>query len=152
MTKLKKLKPIKKIAGEILIYLYDRQRSEAFALKNAMLRFDDALDTVALVGNGEIEKVLLYAANGSSSDAYNALDYLRENSLIEFSSSPDSGGVSILNMHVISIGVDIIEGIERNNGAVENFNIMFNFKLADNISIDALVKNEIESLVKASII
>lgn len=72
-----KLKPIKTIAGEILIYLYNRQRKEAFTLKDSMLRFNDALDKIVLQGKNEFEIALLNATRNSHSDAYNALDYLR---------------------------------------------------------------------------
>ena len=151
MTK-KELKPIKKIAGELLIYLYNRERSEAFALKSAMLRFNDALTTVSLEGKDEFTKVLLYAANDSSADAYNALEYLSEQMFIEARASRDSGGVMMHGFHVTSRGVDIIEGIEQDQQLRNQFNITFNFKLAENINVDALVKNEIESLVKASVL
>jgi len=147
------IKPIKKIAGEVLIYLYDRQRKEAFALSyDAMLRFESVNSQVVLHGAGKFEKVLLHAANSQASDAYNALDYLQGYSFIEFIASHASGGsVTMHNFHVLQPGIDIIEGIEQDDESRHSFNVTFNFKLADNINIEALIKNEVESLIKASI-
>lgn len=57
----------------------------------------------------------------------------------------------MMNFHVMSGGIDIIEGIERGAEARKVFNVTFNFKLAENINIDSLLKNEMESLVKMSV-
>lgn len=142
------------MAGEVLIYLYDRHRKQAFELSNTSLLFKREAESITLPGNDEFPKVLLHAASDSGADAYNILDYLKQKGFLEFSGGkPLSGGVvHLYGFHLTSTGVDIIEDIVRDDGSRQHFNVTFNFNLNNEINVEALVKNEIESLVKASVL
>lgn len=85
-------------------------------------------------------------------DIYNSLVYLKGHRLIDYNKMGDTGSENFAGFKVTSNGVDIIEGIERTEEQKRQFNIIFNLKLADNISIDSLIKNEIGSIFKASVV
>jgi hypothetical protein len=44
-----------------------------------------------------------------------------------------------------------VEGVERDNEAKEKFTINFNIKLADNVTVESLIKSEVGSIFKGSI-
>ena len=141
---------IKKISGDILLYMYSVQRCEGFS--NRILSFQRMDKGVKLSANSDFEKDIFKIADNSAVNLYNAIRYLEEKSFIDFNDSGDTGGDHFVNIHVTAFGVDIIEGIERDNEAREKFNITFNIKLADNINIESLIKNELSSLVKLGLI
>jgi hypothetical protein len=57
----------------------------------------------------------------------------------------------IHGFRVTASGVDIIEGVERDVTAKQNFTINFNIKVADNITVESLIKNELGSIFKGSL-
>jgi len=59
-----------------------------------------------------------------------------------------------VDIRVETAGIDIIEGLGHSDSATKQFNTIFNFRLADNITVDSLIKNEInvESIFKASVL
>ena len=82
--------------------------------------------------------------------------YLKSKKLISFREDKDSSAITLWNIEVDATGIDIIEGVGHNKEATKEFNIAFNLKLADNITLDSLIKNEvgfnIESIIKNSVI
>lgn len=153
------LKAVKTISGELLIYFYWLQRSDITKLSDSILSFQLRHLPEELAGNGpvitrredtilSIDKLSQY----NDGDLFQALRYLHDYGLVEFNESPSNMDVSLLNIRVTASGIDIVEGIERGNDAVQNFNITFNFNLNNDITIENLVKAELGSIFKASVL
>lgn len=148
---------IKKISGEILLYLYLLQRQDIGKLRGAMLSFglwhlpegkvgaqlDRRSETILGVSDFDA-----YTDN----DLYNAFSYLYESGLIDYRDSKDNAGSHFINLKVTSYGVDMIEGIERGPEEKKIFNTTFNFNITNEMTIESLLKAEFGSLIKASLI
>ena len=145
------MKSIKKISGDVLLYLYSIQRKNGFP-RDSILSFQREDNGAKLSVSSNFEKGIFKIASDSSVDLYNAIRYLEEKSFIDFNDSRDTSGYCFINIRVTAFGVDIIEGIERDDEAKKEFNITFNIKIADNINIESLIKNELGSLVKLGLI
>lgn len=147
------MKSIKKISGDILLFLYSLQRKEGIP-QHEIIRFSH-------FGEGKVSEfecseklkgVLMKLADDSIQDLYGAMIYLKEKHFIDCKWEIDSGGDNIFLLRVSAFGIDIIEGIERGKEEKNQFNVNFNIKLADNINLESLIKTEIGSLVKVSLI
>jgi len=151
------MESIKKIAGRILLYFYYVQRDNYAYLNDFSLSFqirhfsDGEKSPVMSDKEHEISKNLI-KISGSDNNIYNALIYLWKKGFINMSKSPDNVSDHFLNINVSSDGIDIVEGIERGEEEKREFHVTFNIKLAENINIESLIKAEIGSLFKASII
>ena len=88
----------------------------------------------------------------SDGDLYNALKYLHDCGLLTFSESKSNVDDSYHNFELTASGVDLIEGIERGEVERNQFNVTFNFNINNNITVESLLKMELGSLVKASLI
>ena len=145
------MKPIKKIAGDILLLLYAIQR-ERGSLDTEIISFDRDTKNKAELEKSKLGKKLLEITEGSIVDTYNAIRYLEEGYFLSFKESNDNMTYNFLNPRVTKIGIDIVEGIEQSEKERNEFYITFNIKLADNINLESLIKNEIGSLIKGSLI
>ena len=151
------MEPIKKIAGKILLYFYSIQISDYVKLHDLILEFQmrhfsDKNDKSPKITHKKNEIVQnLINISGNDNNVYNALAYLQSEGLIEMSKSSDNVSDNFLNFSVSSMGVNIIEGIEKRAEERDNFYITFNIKLADNVNIDSLIKTELGSLIKTSL-
>ena len=146
------MKPIKKIAGELLLYLYSIQRNDASLLLEILSFNRDRDGKINLSEGSKLVENILKITNKSSIDVFNALNYLSGKYFISFSYSENTGGYLFNSIRVTSNGTDIIEGIERGPKEKKEFNINFNIKLADNINVESLLKAELGSLFKAALI
>lgn len=150
--------PIKKISGEILLYLYLLQRQDVGKLKNATLSFGLWHKPKNSEGSGaqldrrpqSIFQVSDFDAY-SDNDLYNALVYLYDSGLIDYKNSQDNTGSNLFNLKVTASGVDIIEGIERGAEEKKIFNMTFNFNITNDVTVESLLKAEFGSLIKASL-
>jgi len=151
------MEAIKKIAGKMLLYFYTLQRNDYsslydFGLSFQMRHFPKGEKSPAINDkNNEISQTLI-KISGNDNNAYNALIYLCEKGFINMSKTSDNVSDHFLNINVSSEGIDIIEGIERGETEKKEFNIIFNIKIADNINIESLIKTELGSLIKASLL
>lgn len=154
-----KLVSIKKISGEVLLYFYWIQRQDISKLCDTSMSFQLRHFPIDKKNTGpelerrhetilNISELKLY----SDGDLYNALNYLYDCGLINFNKSSTNVGDHILNIQLTASGVDIIEGIECGNTEQEYFNITFNFNVQNNITVESLLKAELGSLFKASLI
>ncbi len=146
---------IKKISGEILLYLYLIQRQDAGKLKNIMLTFGtralpDRKSTLQLDSRSESVFKINDFDFYSDNDIYNALVYLYDSSLIEYKESRYNTGLHLINFKVTSSGINIVESIERGSGERQNFNMTFNFNIKNNVTVESLLKTKFESIFKAS--
>lgn len=149
------MKPIKTIAGEILLYFYYIQRESFSKLHNAIIRFDfglfDNKDT-----NFDNREKTIFGLNKfntySDNDIYNAINYLSDSFLISFKESKDNMGSNLFSFRLTSEGINLIEGIERGSDEKKNFNITFNFNINNEVTVESLLKAEFGSLIKASIL
>lgn len=141
------LKPIKEIAGEILLYFYYIQRQDLSSLKNLIVIFE-----IRNLEESESPSIQSQPSNTSIFqdlrkmvpdvyDTYNALKYLEEKSFLNFKENQDNKRNILFLFFLTSEGIDIIEGIERDEDAKKQFNVTFNIE----------VKNNIESLLKAQL-
>lgn len=144
-------KSIKKIAGDLLIYLYSFQRENAFSLEALVLNFN-LENGVNMTDRSKFGEVVIKIADNSSNDAYNAFKYLFESGFINYKVSTETRSSSIYHINLTSAGIDIIEGIERGAKEKDKFNITFNIKLAETINIESLIKTELGSLIKTSLL
>lgn len=151
------MKTIKTISGEILLYLYLLQRQNVGELKGQMLSFglwhNSASNEGACLNkrSGTIFGSKDFDAY-TDNDLYNALVYLGDSSLIDFTDSKDNTGSHFFNLKVTSHGVDIIEGIERGEEERNVFNVTFNFNVTNDVTVESLLKAEFGSLFKASVL
>ena len=137
------MKPIKKIAGDILIFFYYIQRKNGTPIAD-ILRFSNNFNgPIAIEGNNQFNEGILKIASESHIDAYNAINYLYEKGFIECKIKSDTGGDDYIMLKVSSSGIDIIEGIERGKDEKKEFNIIFNIKIAENMNIDSLIKTQL---------
>ena len=152
------MKPIKTIAGEILLYFYYLQRTDTIKLRDALLSFqlrhfpEDRKEKGILLEH-RTDSILNVneLINYHDSDLFNAINYLNDCCLITMNESQDSGGVHLLNLKLTALGFDLIEGIERGREERTQFNVTFNFNLENNVTVENLLKAELGSLIKASI-
>lgn len=148
---------IKKIAGEILLYLYILQRQDIGKLKNAMLSFalwhlPEGKEGAQLDRRSETILGVSDFDAYTDNDLYNALSYLYESALIDFRDSRDSAGSHLINLKVTSHGIDMVEGIERGPEEKRVFNTTFNFNITNDVTVESLLKAEFGSLIKASLL
>ncbi|MCD6410390.1 hypothetical protein J7K92_00375 [bacterium] len=145
------MKPIKKIAGDILLLLYALQRKRG-SLDAEIISFDRDMNSKAELEKSELGKKLLKVAAESITDVYNAMRYLEEGCFISFKESNDNMTYYFFNLRVTKSGIDIVEGIERGEKERKEFHITFNIKLADNVNLESLIKNEVGSFIKGLLI
>lgn len=151
------MKTIKTISGEILLYLYLLQRQDVGKLKGQMLHFGLWHNPTASEGAqmSNRSKSIFNTKDFDAytdNDLYNALVYLYDSSLVDYSESKDNTGSHFLNLKVTSYGVDIIEGIERGEEERKIFNVTFNFNVTNDVTVESLLKAEFGSLFKASVL
>ena len=141
---------LKKIAGDILLILYFLQRQHGYC-DGGIISIDRKMDNPEALEKSTLGAKLI--KNGRSvADVYNALRYLQEKDFVSLSENNDNQTFNIFDLRVSAGGIDIIEGIVRGPEERQQFYITFNIKLTDSINIETLIKNEIGSLFKASVI
>jgi hypothetical protein len=148
---------IKKISGEMLLYLYLLQRQDVGRLKNAMIRFglwhlpegqEGALmehRSQTIMGISDFDAY-------SDNDLYNALTYLHDSDMIGYSESKDSHGSILLNLRVSARGIDMVESIDMGAEEKKHFNVTFNFNITNEITVESLLKAEFGPIFKASLL
>lgn len=140
------MESIKVISGKVLLYFYALQRSDYTKLHDLVLEFQmrhfsDVNIKSPRINQKENEVVQnLLKISHNDNDIYNALKYLGDKGFIEMIKNSDNTSDNFLNFSVSSMGIDIIEGIERGSRERKEFNFIFNIKLADNVSIESLFK------------
>lgn len=148
---------IKKISGEILLYLYLLQRQDVGKLKSSILSFGmwhlpEEQEGAQLERRSEtIFKISDFDAYNDN-DIYNALVYLHDSNMIEYNDSRDSHGSNLINLKVTSYGVDMVESIDRGAEEKQNFNVTFNFNITNDVTVESLLKAEFGSIFKASLL
>ena len=152
------LKPIKTIAGEILLYFYLLQRKNITDLNLAMLHFsfkrnpNNQVDGMEMPGRDKTilkdEKFEGY----SDVDIFNALMYLSDSYLIDYKESKSTAGSHLHQLKITASGINIIEGIERGEEEKREFNVTFNFNVQNNVTLESLLKAEFGSIFKASLL
>jgi len=85
-------------------------------------------------------------------DIFNALIYLSDSYFVTYSESKTTAGSHIHGMKVTAKGIDLIEGIERGREEKKEFNVTFNFNIQNNITVESLLKAELGSLIKVSLL
>lgn len=143
------IKSIKTIAGEVLLYFYAVQRKNGFGSME-VLSFSD-WDNIHIAGQGQIADDIIKIDNNAA-NIYNSLLYLEGKHFLSFNSSRSTGGDSFMDFRVTDTGIDIVEGVERDEPAKQNFTVNFNIKLADNVTIESLLKTELGSIFKGSLL
>ena len=153
------LTPIKKISGALLLYFYWLQRSDIGKLRSSMISFNlryyqnNNQESGVQIGDRKnsilgVNKFDVYSDN----DLYNALIYLIDSGLLDLNEHEETGGIHFHRLKVTSSGVDIVEGIERGEEERVEFNVTFNFNIENNVTVESLLKAELGSLFRASIL
>jgi len=149
------MKNIKKIAGNILLYLYTRKRKKGFE-DDIQIQFEHAhgdkiVSFIPKNGN-KLEKDLFNISDKQAPNLYNALQYLDETGFVFCKTSLSTGGTIFYNLHITAIGIDIVEGVDNTEESRNEFNMTFNINLAENINLESLIKTELDSIVKLALI
>jgi len=148
------LKPIKTIAGQILLYFYYLHRTNPSLLSEWMMSFNKDTEKIAIENRTNTEVIdRVKKIESNDIDIINALEYLGEKGFI-VSGDPTfdmSGNGSFYNIKLTSQGIDIIENIERSASERKNFEINFNMTVNNNVNVESLLKAELGSLFKGSI-
>lgn len=142
---------MKKIAGEILLYFYTLQRRSGLGSMENLV-FTGQNEPLSLTTESKLAKDLLSICDDSAPDLFNALRYLRERDFVSMYHHSPIGAEALNSFVVTANGIDIVEGVERGADDRKRFYVTFNMKLADNINIESLIKNELGSIFKASLI
>jgi hypothetical protein len=149
------MESIKKIAGKILLYFYFLQRIDYRDINNINIRFNiwNRSDNQDILEKRDstifnIDKFNSYTNN----DLYNAIVYLHDSGLISYYDSEDNCGISMISFKVTASGIDLIEGIERGETEKKEFNIIFNFNITQDITVESLLKAEFGPLIKNSLL
>lgn len=149
------IKPLKKIAGEILLYLYWMHRKNIPKLQNIHLNFtmwDLNLEGIVLTKREDSIFSINEFKEYTDNDLFGALQYLNDLYLIEYTERKNTTGLKFLNFKVPAQGVQMVEGIQSSQEEKNEFNVTFNFNLENNITIESLLKAELGSLFKASLL
>lgn len=144
------MKPIKTIAGELLLLMYTLYRNEA-KLERVTIEFYDQKADFSAKGIDNLKEDIIQIAE-SPLNAYNGLKYLEESGFIHFDLNISNVWYLLYNLEVTASGIDIIEGIERGEQERDYFYLTFNIQVNNNVNIDSLIKAEIGSLIKAALI
>ena len=139
---------LKRISGRILLFLYQLQRQVGGV--DDVLTFDRKMKDIGTLEQVQLGKELSLLCNGAISDVFNGLRFLSGKGFITYKESNDSMSYNFLGIEVTASGVDVVEDIEQGTKEREKFAIVFNFKLADVINMESLIKAEVESVFKAS--
>ena len=140
------MKPIKTIAGEVLLYFYSVQRTDNAKLYDMVLDFqmrnfnNRKEESPILVGKENLIKKSLLQIAGSANNLYNGLKYLEDKGFIEMKYSPSRTCDKFSCFRVVSGGVDVIEATLRGKKEKQEFYTTFNIKLADKIKLENLQK------------
>lgn len=146
------MKTLKQIAGDLLLYFYKLQRQDKLEVSHVIVFDNYPGENINLNDKSEFGKTILNLADNSSIDTYNGLKYLEEKSFINFKEDGSNAGILLHGLRITAYGLDIIEGIERGEKEKNEFHVVFNIKLAENVNIESLIKAELGSLIKASLI
>lgn len=158
-SKERKLETIKEISGRILLYFYylKREDSEYFKLRSLTLHieFTDYTDpnkpTSLKINNSDIsEKIRTLVPKDL--DIYNSLIYLKDKNFLNFTKKVIKSREALTSFEVTSDGLDIIEGVERGEGERKEFKVNFNLNVNNNFNVESLLKAEIGSLIKGSLL
>ena len=137
---------IQETAQKILLIFYMRYTTQGFITEEVMqFEYDDkwVLDT-----DDELLKSALNDEIGSPILIKNALQYLEDKRLISFKTRGLVSGDFVAHMfNLTSNGVDMIEGVGGAGNTRDIYQNTFNVKLADNINVESLLKNELKGSV-----
>jgi hypothetical protein len=145
------MKPIKQIAGEILLYFYTLQRKNGSGSMESLVFLTSHDAPLTLEEQSDLSKDLLIICNDSAPDLYNALLYLKQRSFVSMGGSEPTGAKTFNSFVVASSGIDIIEGIERGSNERNNFFVTFNIKVENNVNVESLLRAELGSIFKGSL-
>lgn len=144
------MRPITKIAGDLLLFFYARQRERGFS-DDQVIEFGRAGDKGVVMDNSSLSNEIRKVCGESAIDTYNAICYLQENFFINYKESEDNVSKYIHSIRVIAPGINIIEDIERNDAGRDKFHVTFNIKLAENINVESLLKTELGGLIRVGL-
>lgn len=142
---------IKEVSGKILLYIYQRCRSNAVEFENydeIVFDFGGNYKKVKISGKGKISKDIKSMGH-SDNDLYEAIKLLNKSGMIE----PLRGraGIHLANIQLTPKGYEIIEGIERGAEEKKRFFSLFNIKIDNKMSVDSLLKITLDNISVAGV-
>jgi len=148
------MKPIKTIAGKVLLYFYFVQRTDYAKLLDTVLNFqmrnfNERVETLPILGSQDSSVIKnLLKVTDNANNLYNGLRYLADKAFIEMKYTPSRTNDHFSLFRVLPGGVDVIEAIERGKEEKEEFYTTFNIKVADKTDIERLLEKQLGSLYK----
>lgn len=142
------MKQINQFAGDILLLLYGLQVKNGF-LDRRGISFHLNSEKLRIIEGSTLVDPVLNLTDNSVPAAYGAMKYLIEEKLVSYEKGLGSGRRIIYrNLSVTSKGVKLIEDVGKGEAERKQFNLIFNIKLADKITVESLLKAELGSLFK----
>lgn len=135
---------IKETAGKIVLYFYQLQRVAPLDMRNRQLAFIAKKDGgLTLTSDKKWLTSNLQSINPSAVDALNAFTYLIDKGYIRSQERVSAGARVYVEIQLTSVGIDIIEGVERGHAGKQDFYTAFNVKVEASQGVDELVKDSV---------
>ncbi len=138
---------IKETAGKVLLYFYQLQRTVPLSMRYRQLGFiNKKTGSMGLTSDKKWLTSNLLDINPSTTDIYNAFTFLTDKGLIRSKGRATAEATIYVGIHLTDAGVDIVEGIERGSDGKQEFTVTFNINVADNVTVDGLVRENLGML------
>jgi hypothetical protein len=141
------MKPINKIAFDVLIYFYNIERKAEFDLSDVTFEFTYSRNLIyeLSLSNENLKEDLLKLSDNSNRDLFKTFEFLKDENLLNYKELIDSGGKTLINTRLTSYGVKMVEGIDSPEfkKVAENH---FHFSLVENATVESLIKTELSGL------
>ena len=141
---------IKETAGKVALYLYQLQRTVPSGMRQRQLGFLERKDGggLALTSDKKWLTKDLLDINPTVADLLNAFMFLRDKRYIQSEERATSAARIYVGIQLTGLGIDIIEGVERDRDGKKAFTETFNIVVDDNVNIERLVKDHLGALME----
>lgn len=138
---------IKSTAGKMLLYLYKMQRSTPIDMPKRQLVFVDKPGKgVAMTSDKVWLAKDLLEINGSGADVYNAFRFLLDKEYVKSNLRLSPQAMVYTGLELTAMGIDIVEGVERDSGGATAFSEAFNMSVEAGTKVDKVVEQQLSSL------
>lgn len=135
---------IKETAGKIILYFYQLQRVAPLSMPSRQLGFLNKKDGgLSLTSDKKWLTSNLLDINPAKVDILNAFMYLTDNGFIRSTERTAAEARMYVGVQLTSRGIDIVEGVERDQSGREDFQTAFNLKVESGQSVDEFIKQSL---------
>lgn len=135
---------IKETAGKIVLYFYQLQRVAPLSMSSRQLGFLNKKDGgLSLTSDKKWLTSNLLDINPAKVDILNAFMYLTDNGFIRSTERTAAEARMYVGVQLTSRGIDIVEGVERDQSGRQDFQTAFNLKVESSQSVDEFIKQSL---------